>query len=115
MNTVRSIFPVHIILILVLVLVATSGCQPPQERVQEERVEAGKEIKKAEQDVLSEKKEAKGEIAAATGSNVAEEKVEATLEIGKAEGKVDDEKIEATKEITDAEQDAGAGGSYSKE
>lgn len=106
------------ILIAALILIAfapLSSCKSKEEKVQSERVEAAKEIGKAEQKADQVKAEADRKIAEAKPEQKDEEKVKATKDIAKAEEKVGDEKVEATKEITKAEQNAGAGGSYKKD
>ncbi|MFN8391756.1 MAG: hypothetical protein U0136_15815 [Bdellovibrionota bacterium] len=104
------------ILLCALILgCGTVACRSPEQKVQDEKVEAAREIGKAEQKAAKTEADAQHNVAVAAPDKKDEAKIDATEKIADAEKKVDDEKVEATKEISKAEQDAGHGGSYKKE
>lgn len=102
------------------IVIGIGGCKSDHEDVTKERIEAQKEISKAQRDVAEEEIEANKEISKARAKGdlegVEKEKIEGTGEIAKAEKKVEDEKIEATEEISKARKEAGeSSGTYQRE
>ena len=91
------------------------GCDTPEEKLQNERKEAAKEIGTAAQKVDEVVKSSSTKIAEAPNTHAKEErKIEATEDLADAKEKLHDEKVEATEEIAEAKATAGQGGSYTK-
>lgn len=103
-------------LVVCLGVAGLVGCQSPEQKAVNERLESQEEIQNAERKVVATEAEARARIARESDPEErAEEKVEATKDIAEAERKLDEEKIEATEEITDADVDAGRGGTFQRE
>lgn len=100
---------------LILCSVGLSACESPQQKVRDERREAAKEVAKAQSDADRTAADAQRKVDQAQPDKKADAKVEATEDIAAAKKKVEDEKVEATKEVTAAEQNAGQGGTYTKQ
>lgn len=101
---------------VVLLVLSAAGCRSNEQKAQDERKEAVKEIGAAATKVQETEIDAAKEIREQTDPVKREDaKIEATEDLADAKKELGDEKAEATKEIAEADAGAGHGGTYKKD
>ncbi len=98
-----------------VLLVSTTSCKTPEEKLNSEVQKANKAISHAAEDVRDIKADEARKINEATTSSKADTKVDATSAIADAERKLDEKKIDATTNVEQAREAIEPGGSLSQQ
>lgn len=94
-------------LLCLTLLLCCCSCKNSEEKLAFEKKESADKVAAAEANVDKARKEARGQIMDAQGSEAVDDaKVEATKDIAEAKHELGDAKVEATRNVTEAETEA---------